>query len=64
MRRSSELGEDMAALVEKVGAGVLPASDLHERGLRRAVKPRRWSAGSGGILAAWKLDEGLTVVEI
>ena len=45
MRRCSELGEDMAALVEKVDAGVLPASDLHERGLRRAVKPRRWSAG-------------------
>ena len=39
--RSSELGEDMAALVEKVDAGVLPASDLHERGLRRAAKPRR-----------------------
>jgi len=40
-RRSSELGEDTAALVEKVDAGGLPASDLHERGLRRAVKPRR-----------------------
>ena len=54
----------MAALVEKVDAGVLPASNLHEWGLRRAVKPRRWSAGAGGILAVWKLDEGLTVAEI